>query len=50
MSVAMMIIVFAILTPLAFVASSISGSYQQLSQSFSGLPVLCSTCLALAAS
>jgi membrane protein len=39
MSIAM-IIIFAILTPLTFIASSISGSYQQLSQAFSGIPGL----------
>jgi membrane protein len=37
MSIAM-IVIFAILTPLSFVASSISGSYQQLSKGLGGLP------------
>jgi membrane protein len=35
-----MIVIFAVLTPLAFVASSISGSYQQLSSAFGSLPGL----------
>ncbi len=33
-----MIVIFAILTPLAFVASSISGSYQQLANSVGNVP------------
>jgi membrane protein len=39
MSIAM-IVIFAVLTPLSFVASTISGSYQQLTRGFGGIPGL----------